>query len=331
MPEPLAVEIIGTGRYLPDRILDNQFFIDRLDTTDQWIRDRTGILERRMAAEGQANSDLAAEASRRALDEAGLTPSDIDVVIVGTITPDTTFPSTACYVQQKLGMSTIPCFDISAACCGFVYALVLGASMIQSGACRRVLAIGSEVMTTITDYEDRATAVLFGDGAGAAVLQGTADLTGPHILHHRLYSECSGPGVLTVPASGTRIPQSHAVIDEHLHYIKMKGREVFKRAVKRTAELVDQTLQEAGISSEEIKIVIPHQSNLRIIESMRQRLKLPKDRVYVNIERFGNTSAASIPVALDECRKNGVIVPGDLVLLIAFGAGFTWASALIRF
>ena len=330
MPRPLGVKISGTGRYLPARILDNAYFSKRLDTTDEWIRSRTGIIERRMAAEDESTATLAASAGEKAIADAGLTPDEIDMIIVATTTPECILPSTACFVQQALCRKTIPAFDLCAACSGFIYAAINAAFMLQSGYYRHILVIGSETMTRIVDFEDRATCILFGDGAGAAVFSSTPNADGPAILHFKMASEGSGDSLLFIPAGGSRISTSQMTIDERLHYVKMTGREVYKQAVKRNLELVDSTLAEAGVAAEDIALVIPHQSNLRIIDSVRQRLGLPEDRVFTNIRKVGNTSGASIPIGLDECMRTGRLKSGDLVLLIAFGAGFAWASALIR-
>ena len=330
MPNPIGVRILGTGSAVPDRVLTNQYFIERLNTTDEWIRERTGIIERRVVSEKESTATLAAEAGRRAIADAGLTPADIDLIMVTTITPECFFPSTACFVQELLGMPPTPAFDVSAACSGFIYGFVLGASMATSGSYRHVLVIGAETMSRITDYEDRATCILFGDGAGAVVLAATPGTSGPCILHHKLCAENSGLSLLSLPAGGSRFPATHMTVDEKLHYIKMQGREVYKLAVKRNLEMVETTLAEAAVSPEEVTMVIPHQSNMRIIESARERLGIPMERMFTNIQKYGNTSAASIPLGLDECRKTGRLRPGNLVLLVAFGAGFTWASALVR-
>jgi len=331
MPKPIGVQIRGTGRALPERVLTNQHFVERLDTTDAWIRERTGILERRVVGPGESTATLATDAARDALKDAGLSPADIDMIVVSTITPECLFPSTACYVQQMLGAPPIPAFDLAAACSGFIYGLMTSAFMLQGGFYRNILLIGAETMSRITDYEDRNTCILFGDGAAAVVLSATPDASGPAILHHQLHAQGShGVVTLTVPAGGSRLPTSRMTLDERLHYVKMQGREVYKLAVKRNLELIDSTLQDMGISPEELTLVIPHQSNLRIIESARQRLGLPPERMFTNIQKYGNTSAASIPLGLDECRKAGRIKSGDLVLLVAFGAGLTWGSALLR-
>ena len=332
MHEPLGIRISGTGRAVPERIVHNREFEGRLETNDQWIRERTGISERRYAdlSKGETTASLAVEASRKAIEAAGLTPDDIDLIIVATITPEAILPSTACFVQQALCSKPVPAYDLVAACSGFVYSLLTAGAMIQTGRYKHVLVIGAEVMTVITDMEDRATAILFGDGAGAAVISATPEGEDSALLHSIMSAEGSGDALLHVPAGGSRVPTSQMTLNERLHYVKMNGREVYKKAVKRNHDLVDQTLAETGVDPNDIKLVIPHQSNLRIITSARERLGLPEDRVYMNIDRYGNTSGASIPICLDECFRTGRIQRGDLLLLIAFGAGFTWGSALLR-
>ncbi|HWL93238.1 MAG TPA: beta-ketoacyl-ACP synthase III [Phycisphaerae bacterium] len=332
MIKPLGVRIAGTGHALPKRVVPNSEFAARMDTSDAWIRERTGIGQRHIVTRslGETTASLACDASRRALDDAGLTADDMDVIIVATITPEAILPSTSCFVQQALCSKPVPAFDLVAACSGFVYSLLNGAFMLQNSGYKNILVIGAEVMSGITDMEDRSTCILFGDGAGAAVLSATPDVSGPAILHYTMNAEGSGDALLHVPAGGSRLPTSNMTVNEKYHYVKMNGREVYKRAVKRNHDLVDRTLAESGVKPEDIALVIPHQSNLRIIESARERMGLPPERVYTNIDRVGNTSSASIPICLDECRRSGRVKAGDLVLLIAFGAGFTWASALIR-
>ncbi len=330
MPERLGVKISGTGHAVPERILTNEFFEKRLDTSDEWIRERTGIQERRVVSAGESTATLASAAATKALEDAGMSPAEIDLIIVSTITPECQFPSTACFVQQALGFPTIPAFDLAAACSGFIYGFIVASHMLSSGNFRNVLLIGAETMSRIADYEDRATCILFGDGAGAVVLSATPDTSGPCLLHYQMQAEGSGMSMLFVPAGGSRLPASHMTVDERLHYVKMQGREVYKLAVKRNFELIDSALLEAGVRPDDLALVIPHQSNLRIIESARQRLGLPKDRVFTNIQRLGNTSAASIALGLDECRRTGRIKSGDLVLLVSFGAGLTWGSVLLR-
>ncbi len=330
MRKPLGVRIAGTGSYLPEKILTNDWFTKHLDTTEQWILDRTGIRQRHVASEGESTGTLSVAAAKRALDDAGMTADDMDMIIVATITPEAPFPSTACFVQQSLCSKPVPAFDLAAACSGFIYAFLNASFILQGGAYKNILVIGAETLSRVTDYEDRTTCILFGDGAGAAVLTAADFADGTGVIHYCMEAEGTGNTMLFVPAGGSRLPASPMTVAERLHYIKMNGREVYKLAVKRNHELVDSTLGETGIKAEDIALVIPHQSNLRIIESARQRLGLPEGRMFTNIERCGNTSAASIPIGLDECRRNGRIKSGDLVLLIAFGAGLTWASALIR-
>ncbi|MFH1419750.1 MAG: beta-ketoacyl-ACP synthase III [Planctomycetota bacterium] len=330
MAEALGVKIAGTGRAVPARVLDNQFFVDRLDTTHAWIEERTGIFSRHVVSEGESTATLATDAARKALDQARLTPADLDMIIVATITPEFTFPSTACCVQRELDAAPIPAFDIAAACSGFIYALIMGTYFLQGDLFRNILVIGAESMSRITDFDDRATCILFGDGAGAAVLSKTPDASGSALLHHRLHAQGKGAEILTVPASGVRFTPSHMTVDEKLHYIKMQGKEVYKLAVKKNFEMISGTIEDSGFSTEDIALVIPHQSNFRIIESARVKLGLEKEQMFVNIDRYGNTSAASVPIGLDEARESGRIKEGDLVLLAAFGAGFTWASALLR-
>ncbi len=330
MPEALGVRIAGTGSAIPSRVLDNAHFVRYLDTSDEWIRERTGIRERRVVGESESTVTLAVEASRRALEDAGLSAADLDLIVVATITPECPFPATACYVQHALGAREIATYDLHAACTGFIYALVTTIQMLQSGSYRHVLVIGAETLSRITDYEDRTSCILFGDGAGAMVLSPGPRERGPRLLNWHLHSDGSGANMLWVPAGGSRLPTSHMTVNERLHYMKMQGREVYKFAVKKMLEMVEQTLDEVGIRPEQLAMVIPHQSNRRIIESARERLGLTEEKMFINIDRLGNTSAASIPIAFDEVRRSGGIRPGDYVLLVAFGAGLTWASALLE-
>lgn len=330
MPSPLPLRILGTGSSLPPRVRGNDWFIDNLDTTDAWIRERTGILTRHVVGEGESTATLAIEAARHALEDARLTAADIDMIIVATITGECPFPATACFVQSAIGADSIPAFDVSAACSGFLYALVLAAQLLQTGIHRNILVIGAETLTRITDYQDRSSCILFGDGAGAVVLSRGEPGSSQQMLNHHLHCDGTGAQMLWVPAGGSRLPASQMTVNERLHYMKMQGREVYKFAVKRMLEMVEQTLAEAGVRPDEIAMVIPHQSNKRIIESAREKLCLPESKMYTNIERCGNTSAASIAIGLDEVRREGRVRPGDLVLMVAFGAGLTWASALVR-
>ncbi|HUW83717.1 MAG TPA: beta-ketoacyl-ACP synthase III [Phycisphaerae bacterium] len=330
MSKPISLKIAGTGSALPRRVMTNKEFEQFLDTSDEWIRARTGIRERRVCGEGETTAQLGVEAGRAAIADAGCRPDDIDLIICATISPEVPFPATACFIQDGLGVRNIPAFDLSAACSGFIYGLVVAGGLIESGVYRRVLLIGSENMTRVCDFEDRGSCILFGDGAGAAVIT-PANGSGSQLLHSLLHCDGSEVEMLWIPAGGARQPTSIDTVQGKLHYVQMKGREVFKFAVKKMEEVVEQTLCESGVRPEQIKLLIPHQSNLRIIEFMRERMGLPKDRVYVNIDRLGNTSAASIPIALDEARRNGQVAPGDLILFLAVGAGMTWASALVRY
>lgn len=329
MTNPIKLKIAGTGIALPRRVMANSEFEQFLDTSDEWIKTRTGVEERRIVQDGQTTAALGAAAGRNALADARIDLADVDLTICATITPECPFPATACFIQDELGLGDTPAFDLSAACSGFVYGLVMAAGMIHAGLYRTILLIGSESMTRFTDFQDRGSCILFGDGAGAAVLTPTDD---PHqqLLHSRLHADGSNAEMIWVPAGGARTPASVETVNDRLHYMKMKGREVFKFAVVKMVSIIEQTLAEANVTADQISLIIPHQSNLRIIESVRARLDLPTEKVYVNIEQYGNTSAASIPIALDEARKSGVIEPGDLVLMVAVGAGMTWATALVR-
>ena len=332
MNHPLRVVIRGTGASVPDEVLDNDFFSAYLDTSDEWIVTRTGIRQRRRVAEGQSTLDLALEASQRALERAEMSAGDLDLIIVCTATPHTPLPSTACWLQDALGIghSDGPAaFDMHAACAGFVYGVNVASSLIEIGDHCNALVVGAETLTRITDYEDRSTCILFGDGAGAAVLSRSPD-PDRGILYHEMGADGSKAKAVWVPAGGSHEPASNRTVAERLHYMRMNGRELYKFAVLKMQELTDRALEKTGLKAEDIKLVIPHQSNLRIIESGRNRLKLPPEKVAVNIDRFGNTSAASVALALDEAMRDGTIQQGDYVLLVGFGAGVTWASALMR-
>ncbi|HUU83995.1 MAG TPA: beta-ketoacyl-ACP synthase III [Phycisphaerae bacterium] len=332
MSHPLGVIIRGMGASVPDDVLNNDFFASYLDTSDEWILPRTGIRERRRAAEGESNLTLALEASRRALQNAGMSADELDLIIVCTVTPETPLPSTACWLQNELGvggMAGIPAFDLAAACSGFVYGLVTAGLMIQSGPYENALVIGVETLTRITDYQDRSTCILFGDGAGAAIVSRSPDPE-RRILYWELGADGSRAKAVWIPAGGSRDPASIRTVNERLHYMRMNGRELFKFAVLKMQELIDRTLEKTGVSADDIKLIIPHQSNRRIMESARQRVGVPPEKMAINIDRYGNTSAASIPLALDEAWRSGRVAPGDLVLLVAFGAGVTWGSVLMR-
>jgi|SRR5271165_3872921 len=322
--------ILGTGAYAPDRILTNDDLSKMVDTSDEWIRARSGIRERRIAAADEATSDMAVHAARRALEDAGVAASEIDLLVLATVTPDYPMPATACIVQHKLGIpSDAACFDVNAACSGFIYGLDIACALIGSGRYRKALVIGAEKLSSVVDWNDRGTCLLFGDGAGAAVV-GAGTRPGIGLIGTKLGTLGENTGLLQIPGGGSRSPSTPKSIARGDHFIKMKGKEVFKLAVRLMEEAARDILEQQGVSANQIGLVIPHQANLRIIEAIAQYLELPVERFFVNVDRYGNTSAASIPIALDEARRAGRIKPGDLTLLVAFGAGLTYGSALIR-
>jgi len=319
--------IAGIGSYVPARVLTNADLERMVATSDEWIRERTGIRERRIAAAGEACSDLAVQAGKRALTAAGLAGSDLDMILVATCTGDYPLPATACLVQHQLGATKAAACDLSAACCGFVYALSVADAYVKTGM-RHVLVIGSEVMSAITDWTDRNTCVLFGDGAGAVVVSASDGERG--ILSTHLRSDGTLCELIMVPGGGSRTPPSEKVMAERLQYIKMKGNETFKVAVRTLEEIARSTLSANHLRVEDIDLYVPHQANIRILKAVMERLGLPTEKVMLNVDRYGNTSAASIPIALDEAVREGRIKDGSLVMLGAFGAGLTWASAVIR-
>lgn len=325
-----SVIIAGTGSYVPEKILTNLDISKFLDTTDEWIYTRSGIKERRIAAENQAASDMALIAARRALENANLKTEDIDLVIVTTVNPDMMFPSTACLLQAKLGIrNNIPCFDIEAACSGFVYGVEVASKMMQSGYYKNALVVSSEKMSSMVDWDDRATCVLFGDGSGAVVLS-LSEQENIGILDTVLGADGSDTVDLRIRAGGSAMPTTHETLDKKLHYVEMDGREVFKHAVKIMGDKAFEVLERYGVKPEEVNLLIPHQANTRIIESVAKKLKLPMENVFINIEKYGNTSSASIPIALDEALKAGRIKSGDYILFVAFGAGLTWGATLVK-
>ncbi|MCA1808625.1 MAG: beta-ketoacyl-ACP synthase III [Kiritimatiellia bacterium] len=322
------VGIVATGSYLPEKILTNADLVDMVDTSDEWITTRTGIRERHIAAADQATSDLAARAAERALSQAGLTAVDLDLIIVATITPDMFFPSTACFVQKHLGASRAACFDLQAACSGFIFALETARRMIEGGGFRNALVIGAEKLSGITDWTDRSTCVLFGDGAGAAILTRSHDAHA--ILKTVMASDGNLSHLLNLPGGGSRNPTSEQTLHDRLHYLKMAGREVFKYAVGSMLNASNEALKQSGVKIDDIACIIPHQANLRIVQAIGQRLGAPVEKYYLNLDRCGNMSAASVPVALDEAAAAGRLKRGDLVLLMAFGGGFTWGASIIK-
>jgi 3-oxoacyl-[acyl-carrier-protein] synthase-3 len=322
------IKITGTGFYVPEKILTNFDLEKMVDTTDEWIISRTGIKERRIATEDQASSDLAIEASHRTLKNAGLKVKDIDLILVATSTPDMLFPSTACWVQKGLSADHIPAFDISAGCTGFLYGMILAESLILHGTLKRILLIGVEVLTKITNWKDRNTCVLFGDAAGAVILEESKDESG--MLSYYWKSDGKLGNLLCMPGGGSRIPASAETVADDLHYLQMKGNEVFKHAVKRMGEAAIAALKKAGLNQNDIDYLIPHQANIRIIEATGRRLKLPPEKVYVNIHKYGNVSVATIPISLHELNNSGKLRKGSIIVMDAFGAGFTWAAVAYR-
>ncbi|MBI4550044.1 MAG: ketoacyl-ACP synthase III [Candidatus Omnitrophica bacterium] len=321
--------IAGMGACLPTKVLSNFDLEKMVDTTDEWIRTRTGIRERRIVENGSATSDLALQAGREAVRNAGLKPTDIDLVIVATITPDMSFPSTACIVQNKLGAHHAAAFDMAAACSGFPYALSVADGMIRGGAHRNILVIGAEVLSPFIDWTDRSTCILFGDGAGAAVVsESSAKARG--LLATYLGSDGSAAEILKIPAGGSAMPPTQRTVAEKMHTVKMSGSELFKIAVRTMGDAVQEVCKRAGWKLEDVDCLIPHQANLRIIQAVAERLETPMEKIFLNLEKYGNMSAASTAVALYEAAKSGAVRPGSNVILVAFGGGLTWAACAIK-
>ncbi|HAD21008.1 MAG TPA: 3-oxoacyl-ACP synthase [Opitutae bacterium] len=319
----------GIGSYVPEKILDNKELSLKVETSDDWIRTRTGIRERRIASSDQPTSELALNAARKAIKAAQIQPNQIDLVIVATITPDMAFPSTACILQHKLGLGKVACFDLEAACSGFLYSLDVADGMLASGRYRCALVIGAEKMSSILDWEDRTTCVLFGDGAGAAIIMTEGD--GPNLMGFRSGADGSNPSLLHQPAGGSNQPASITSIENRDHFLKMNGKEIFKSAVRVMEKATRELLEANGLETQDVDHVIPHQANVRIVESMAQRLEIPLEKFFCNLDRHGNTSAASIPIAFDEACQRGIFRKGEIGVLVAFGAGLTWSATLVRF
>lgn len=324
----ISVGIIGTGYYVPEKILTNFDLENMVETNNEWIVERTGISERRIADENVPTSEIAIHAAENALKNAGVSPEEIDLIIFATLTPDTVIPSAACIIQNKLKAVNAAAFDLSAACSGFVYGISVGSQFIKSGMYKKVLVVAAETLSKLVNWEDRNTCILFGDGAGAAVLSQVED--GYGILGIELGADGSGGDFLNVPASGSLHPATTKTIEDKLHYIHMNGSEVFKFAIKIMGEAALKSLDVAGLKPEDIDCLIPHQANIRIIKSAAKRLSLPMDKVVVNVDKYGNTSAASIPIALSEAVESSRIKKGDVVVLVGFGAGLTWASCVMK-
>ncbi|NOX59165.1 MAG: ketoacyl-ACP synthase III [Planctomycetes bacterium] len=329
MSQPLRAIITGTGMAVPKEILGNDYFAKYLDTSDEWITTRSGIKQRHRAGPDETTVSLAVEASKKALADAGITPLDIDLILFATVTPDTLVPAAACWLQGELGAVNAGAMDVNAACAGLLYCMTQAAMYLHSGMYKNILVIGAELLSRISDPQDRTTCVLFGDGAAAVVMSHTDD-PNRGVLYHQLGADGTRADYIWQPAGGSRLPQTEATLAERLDKLRMKGREVYKFAVVKFNRLVQDALAETGLSAEDIDLIIPHQSNLRIIESVQKKMGLPIEKFVVNIDRYGNTSAASVGIALDEARRDGRVKTGDVVLMVALGAGLTWAVMAVR-
>lgn len=321
------VGILGTGKYVPERVLTNHDLEQMVDTNDEWIRTRTGIRERRLVSPEQASSDLAYEASKIALEKAGITAEQLDLIIVATVTPDMSFPSTACLLQDKLGARKAAAFDLSAACSGFIYGLANASNFIATGTYQYALVIGAECLSKITDYTDRNTCILFGDGAGAVVLGRVPE--GRGFRSFELGADGSGKELLKIEGGGSRNPSSAQTLEGKQHYIYMAGSEVFKFAVRIMGSAAEEALRKAGMDKSDIDLLVPHQANIRIIQASLNRLELPEEKCMINLDKYGNVSAASIPIALAEADEQGRLKEGDCVVLVGFGGGLTWGASVI--
>ncbi|MEO6054432.1 MAG: beta-ketoacyl-ACP synthase III [Chthoniobacterales bacterium] len=323
-----TVSIIGTGSYVPERILTNAELEKMVDTSDDWITSRTGIKERRIAAPNEHTSHLAAKAAERAMEQANVSIDEIDLIIVATVSPDTNFPSTACWVQKLLKAKNAACFDVSAACSGFLYAMEIAQQFISNHTYNTVLVIGADKLSALVNWEDRNTCVLFGDGAGAAILRSRGGSHG--VITTYMGSDGNYGESLIMPGGGCALPVTSENIGQKLNTIRMNGREVFKLAVNSMLVAANKALSQSGLTIDDIKCVIPHQANMRIIEALGERLEIPLDKIYVNLDRFGNTSAAAVAIALDEANRNGRFEIGDYILMVVFGGGLTWASSVVQ-
>lgn len=323
-----TVSIVGTGSYVPEKVLTNADLEKMVDTSDEWIVTRTGIRERRIAADDEFTSQMATKAARAALEQAGVAPNEIDLIIVATVTPDMAFPSTACFVQKELGATGSACFDVSAACAGFLYAMEIGQQFIANHTAETVLVIGAEKLSGIVDWSDRNTCVLFGDGAGAAVLRHRPGSHGIIASHMETNAELTD--ILTLPGGGSRFPTTAENVDQRLNTIKMAGKEVYKQAVNAMLSASLKVLEDSGLKADDLACIIPHQANYRIIEAIASRMEVPMDRFMIDLDRYGNTSAAAVAIALDEANRSGRMKEGDFILLVVFGGGLTWASSVIQ-
>ncbi|MDP7162840.1 MAG: beta-ketoacyl-ACP synthase III [Phycisphaerae bacterium] len=329
MATPARAALTGMGVAVPSRVMTNADFEKFLDTSDEWITQRTGIKERHMASEGETTASLAIDAARIALEQAGVKPVDLDLIICATVSPEMPFPATACFVQNALEATNVPAFDISAACSGFIYGLAIADQFIRTGMYKRILVVGVDVLSRFADFEDRRSCILFGDAAGAAVFEPANDST-KGILYNVLHADGSGWDYIHVPAGGTREPTSQETLDQRKHYVKMRGRDVYRFAVEKMQWLLGDCMEKCHLTTEDVDLVVPHQVNARIIRSATEKFNFPMEKVYINIDRYGNTSGASIPLAMVEAQQKGLIGPGSTLLLVAFGAGLTWAGSVLR-
>jgi len=329
MAEALRTAITGMGVAIPDRVMTNADLEKIVDTTDEWITKRTGIKERHLVSEGESTATLATEAGRKALQQAGVQARDLDLIIVATVTPEMIFPATACFVQDSLGAVDVPCFDISAACSGFLYGLAIATKFIETRMYKRILVVAADALSRFVDYTDRSSCILFGDGAGAAVLEPTDD-PDRGILYNVMHADGGGWDFIHVPAGGARTPASRETVEQRDHFIKMRGRDVYKFAVEKMQWLLGDCMAHCNLTPDDVDLVIPHQVNIRIIKSAAKKHSFPMEKVYVNIDRYGNTSGASIPIAMGLAQQQGQIGPGSMLMLIAFGAGLTWAGTVLR-
>ncbi len=329
MTDKPGAAIAGTGSYIPKKVLSNLDLTKMVDTSDEWITVRTGIKERHIAGKGETTASMATAASEKALEDAGVEPQQIDAIICATITPEMPLPATACFIQDKLGAEHASAFDIAAACSGFVYGLEISKMFIESGRYQHVLLVGSETLSRITDYEDRSTCILFGDGAGAALLKATDDRE-RRITYTSLKSNGHKWDMLQLPGGGSRYPASQEMLDKRMQYMKIQGQAVYKFAVNAMQELIVDAMKNCNLSVDDVKMIVPHQVNQRIIDSAMGKLGFPQEKIYINIDRCGNTSSASVPIALDEARRKGLLVEGDTIIMVAFGGGLTWGSAVVK-
>ena len=329
MTEPVRAAVTGLGITVPEKVLTNADFEKFLDTSDEWITQRTGVKQRHIISDGQSTATMATQAAKNALADAGIKPKQLDLIICATITPDMICPATACFVQKGLGVRDIPAFDIGAACSGFLYGMAVASKFIETGMYKCILLIGADALSRFADYTDRASCVIFGDGAGAVIMEPTQDLN-KGVLYSVMAADGAGWDFIHVPAGGSLTPASHKTVDEHGHFIKMRGRDVYKFAVEKMQWLLSDCMDKCNLTVDDIDLVVPHQVNIRIIRSATEKFNFPMEMVYVNIDRYGNTSAASIPLALGDASREGRIGPGSTLLLVAFGAGLTWAGTVLR-